>query len=171
MRVENWIGFSSVELIGDPDEWFWWNGQWVQRMGREELESVSTFSSFNQCCWGQKLSGSWGRHGIRIGCLEMFVCGCECYNRKGQSDGAGEKGDHAGAVSPHRQEETGSRVRWRGCRTAGQSSCREDGQLWREATRVSESEGRGAGVFQGNFQLKGSRSGNSIPVGYFISFM
>lgn len=32
-----------------------------------------------------------------------------CRNRKGQSDGAGEKGFRAGAVPPRRPEETGSR--------------------------------------------------------------
>lgn len=53
----------------------------------------------------------------------------------------------------------------RGCRTAGQRSCREDSQLRREAARLSESEGRGAGVFQGlNSQLKGPKSGTSIQL-------
>lgn len=34
--------------------------------------------------------------------------------QEGVSDGAGEKGDHAGAVPPCRPEETGSRVRVEG---------------------------------------------------------
>lgn len=54
---------------------------------------------------------------------------------------------------------------WRGCGTADQSGCREDSQLRREAARLSQSECRGAGVFQGlNSQLKGPKSGTSLQL-------